>query len=94
MVSDIHVITFFNDKKPEPLKKNILGYYFDKVLMNSPSFLYCTTKALPGLPLADGNHVTLMARLLMLTVVKLGATGAENREKEAMINDINDTKDR
>ena len=36
-------------------------------------------KTLPGFPLVDGNHVTFTALLLMLVVVKFGATGAENR---------------
>ena len=39
---------------------------------------------LPGFPLADGTHVTFTARLLILIVVKFGATGAE-REKEMYI---------
>jgi len=30
----------------------------------------------PGFPFAEGNHVTFMARLLIFTVVKFGATGA------------------
>ena len=46
------------------------------VLPSSPSCLYSTAVTVPGLSLSAGNHVTLTARLLMLTVVKFGATGA------------------
>ncbi len=39
-------------------------------------------KTLPGFPLLDRYHVTLMARLLMVAVVKFGATGAVKRNAQ------------
>lgn len=56
-----------------------------------PSCLYSTVVTVPGLPLVTGNHVTLTARLLMLTVVKFGATGARDTTKNGYKHSIDAT---